>query len=119
MTTWHVGDPVVVLPNANNRGGCTTTVTNVGRKYFTIESKYGRDRKFSLEDGFEQGDSAGGYCRAVTPEQAVDRVVRDTAYARMHALTNGYSWHTTLTVAEMDAISAIVEVANARKVRPQ
>jgi guanosine-3',5'-bis(diphosphate) 3'-pyrophosphohydrolase len=55
MTTWRVSDPVVVLADANGIGGGTFTVASVGRKWFTI-TQYGRSRKFSLEDGYEQGD---------------------------------------------------------------
>lgn len=112
MSAWKVGDPVVVLPDGNNMGGCRAVVAKVGRVWMTIGGGY-RTRMFSLADGHEKGDGVGGYCVAVTPEEASRRAALAVADARVRVHGSPWDWR-GLTVEETNAIADILDAAKAR-----
>lgn len=69
---WHVGQTVVL--SDGSRGFAEVPVTRVARKYVYI-TRYGRERKFNIEDGYEP--SYTGHCpRIYTKDEWADKQLR-------------------------------------------
>lgn len=78
---WKVGDLAYVSGDYNRRGGGVFTVAKVGRKWFTIEGRQGR--QFDLTTGKENSDGAGGYCYARTSEEHARWEARSVIISRI------------------------------------
>lgn len=103
-----VGDEVRVLPDANNRGGGTFTVSRVGRKLIAIQ-QYGRERTFDKLTRCERSDGIGGYCRVLTPGEHTAYVRRVAVVERVRTLTSGHWWTDNLSVSTLEQVANLIE----------
>lgn len=103
---WTVGDKAVVI----DRGTTTGVVTKVGRKLVTV-AVGGKEFQFNIDDGSQAWKVYGSPAHVRTSEQHASIELRTASSRRLSDLTDHHYWIDSLTVAQMDSISQIIESA--------
>jgi hypothetical protein len=101
-----------VILSTNRRGSIPTTVTKVGRLYFSVNAS---NQQFALDTGYEKGDRHGNCSRVRTIEEQarIDRSATAYRALREHDITLGYKAHRDLPIETIEAIVDLVSATTA------